>query len=168
MPQAPPPPEVHQADEAGAALTVRWQGMGPSVSGYVVELQASGSEAIERYTRSAPMAAGILELCVGGLATHGCYAAQVRSISQSGCESLPSGLSNWLTLSAVRLPLQQCNTFAVPPLPAPVLPADMRPVETHTMPPAAQLHIGAKDFNMASVAPAPEITGHEDEMLILD
>merc|ERR1719171_1751387 len=87
MPQAPPPPELHLDREAGAALMVRWQGMGPSVAGYVVELQESGSTAVERYVRSAPpaaTAASIMELCVGGLAPRGCYAAHVRCIAPCG------------------------------------------------------------------------------------
>merc|ERR1719387_1887378 len=46
-----PPPQVHLADETGASLTVRWQGMGPPVAGYVVELLLNGSSAVERYTR---------------------------------------------------------------------------------------------------------------------
>jgi len=89
----PPVPEILPGDEAGFSVAVRWASVGHA-SAYVVELREAGSQAVERFVRSAvPAAPGsLVELRVGGLRPlpGRTYMAQVRVVSHCGCESQPS------------------------------------------------------------------------------
>merc|ERR1719456_225999 len=100
VPPTPPPPELLLTEEAGAGgLCIKWQSVGPTATGYVLELYEGSSRATERFVRQAPpQTVGTLELCVGGLISGRCYTACVRSLSQFGYESAPSAWSNWQTI----------------------------------------------------------------------
>merc|ERR1711904_541318 len=117
VPPPPPPPEILLTEEVGAGgLCVRWQSVGPMATGYVLELGEGSLGSIERFVRHVPpQTVGALELCVGGLVSGRCYAACVRSISQSGHESAPSAWSNWQSIPAA---MQPCLPSGPPPQPA--------------------------------------------------
>merc|ERR1712224_132545 len=114
VPPTPPPPEILLVDEAGTCgLCIRWQSVGPMATGYVVELSEGSSASSERFVRQAPpQTVGTVELCVAGLVSGRCYAACVRSVSQSGHESSPSAWSTWQNIPAA---LPPCLP-SVPPL----------------------------------------------------
>merc|ERR1711904_678627 len=139
----PPPPEILLTVEAGAGgLCIKWQSVGPMATGYVLELCEENSMATERFVRQAPpQTVGTMELCVGGLISGRCYAACVRSISQSGQESAPSAWSNWQSVPAAMLP-----------------PSRPQKVEE------SDLEAEVKKVGMAGVLLPPEVTGNEEGM----
>merc|ERR1719335_1170369 len=168
----PPPPEILLAVEAGAGgLCIRWQSVGPIATGYVVELYESSSASTERFVRQAPpQTVGIVELCVGGLVSGRCYAACVRSISQSGHESAPSGWSTWQSIPAA---MQPCLPSGPPPQPVPMnqqypVPAAPSPDSMRQKVEGSQLEASVKKVGMAGVLLPPEVTGHEEGMLLLN
>jgi len=149
VPPSPTPPEVFLTEEAGVGgLCIRWQSVGPVATGYVLELGEGSLGSIERFVRHVPpQTVGAVELCVGGLVPGRCYAACVRSISQSGHESAPSAWSNWQNIPAAMLPR---------------LPSAPQNVEKSV------LEAEVKKVGMAAVLFPPEVTGNEEGMLFLD
>eukprot|EP00933_Yihiella_yeosuensis_P040940 TRINITY_DN35357_c0_g1_i1.p1 TRINITY_DN35357_c0_g1~~TRINITY_DN35357_c0_g1_i1.p1 ORF type:complete len:870 (-),score=215.92 TRINITY_DN35357_c0_g1_i1:253-2766(-) len=89
----PPMPEVLPGDEAGFSVAVRWPSVA-NTAAYVVELRETGSQAVERFVRSATGTepGSLVELRVGGLRPMPGrnYMAQVRCVAACGCESAPS------------------------------------------------------------------------------
>jgi len=167
-PPTPPPPEVRLADQTGTALAVMWQGVGSSAANYIVQLLDRDSSAVERFVRPATEAVGVLELCIGGLVPNRCYTASVISVSHCGCESAPSCWSAWLTL----------QTLASIPLHGNVQGPTMQVGQPQLMPqlcqagelPPPQAEVDLKKLPGCMMASPPEVTGHEDDnmMLVLD
>jgi len=93
----PPParPALKPADDYGFAVSVQWPAVAQAAA-YVVELREAGSQAFERFVRSAPEAklGTLVELRVGGLRPGPppgrVYVAQVRTCAADGSESAPS------------------------------------------------------------------------------
>merc|ERR1712118_313384 len=100
------------------------------------------------------------ELCVGGLIPGRCYAACVRSLSQSGHESAPSAWSNWQSLPLEMQPRAPAGT------PLQLAPANQQypaqlPSSPHSMlrkDEASQLQADVKKVGMAGVLLPPEVT----------
>lgn len=176
--QPPAAPELRLADQTGTALAALWQGVDPAAASYIVQLRELNSVATERFVRPANGTFGVLDLCIGGLVPNGCYTACISSVSHCGCESPPSCWSPWLTL----------NTGATVPVPmppvcitqAPSMPVSQSQHQHQMMPPQQLPVIGEshplqaedpKKFQAAMIAmppSPPEVTGHEEEMLLLD
>merc|ERR1712072_1562802 len=110
------------------------------------------------------------ELCVGGLVSGRCYAACVRSVSQSGHESAPSAWSNWQSIPAAMLPCLPSG----PPL-QPALANQQQPAQLSSSPDSmlqkvdgSDLEAEVKKVGMAGVLLPPEVTGNEEGMLVLN
>lgn len=164
-PRAPLSPEVTIADCAGTAISVQWQSVNCGETSYVVEICDSNTLQCQRCTCPAPAhAVDRMQICVGGLVPGCSYTALVRSVMQCGCESAPSGWSQWRAVSAALAP--------PPPPPVSFAPSV---VHSRVSPPAfmpspqqstnLQAHLGCKQ--MDGLVLAPEVTGCE-EALFLD
>lgn len=165
------------ADHTGTALAVTWQGIGSLAANYIVQLLDRDSSVVERFVRPATEPVGVLELFIGGLIPNRCYTACVSSVTHCGCESAPSGWSAWLTLQTLACPLPHSG-FQVPPMQMgqpPVMPQLVAPLpqgvpcqvgERQSQQPEADL----KNLSLGMMASPPEVTGHEDDniMLVLD
>jgi len=171
VPPTPPPPEVVLTEEAGAGgLCIKWQSVGPMATGYMLELCEGSSMATERFVRQAPsQTVGTLELCVGGLISGRSYAACVRSLSQCGHESAPSAWSKWQSIPAEMLPRVPGIPLHLPPV------NEQHPVQLPPSPHSmlrkveeSQLEKDVKKVGMAGVLLPPEVTGHEEGMLVLN
>merc|ERR1712224_499697 len=166
LPTPPPPPEVLLSNEAGAeGLCIRWQSVGPTATGYVLELCEGSSGSTERFVRQAPaQQVGTVELCVGGLVPGRAYAACVRSIFHSGQESAPSAWSNWQSIPAAMQPHLQ----PVVASPQHLAQASLTPKSVLEKVEESDLEADVKKVGMAGVLLPPEVTGHEEGLLLLD
>lgn len=184
----PPVPELHQGDEAGFSVVVRWPSVAQAVA-YVVELREAGSPIVERIMRAADAAApgSLVELRVGGLRPlYGQqYAAQVRSVARCGCESCPSeaGFSQPIGMIASQPRGAQMLGTSPPvwhqgqPFPesnaVPVMLSDMSVHGAPVVPPPEMEPSATKSQELMAAEkvthkePPPEVTGQE-ECLILD
>lgn len=175
------PPEVTVCNDSTTSLCIRWQTSCQAAS-YSVELRESVSGMSDRFFHPAPSEAFCLaELRVGGLVPGRFYTACIRSLSQSGCESAPSGWSSWCALPAQQLYAFQNEipfhdfSMVAPSAKAPVtldLPTCVpeEPQTGHLK--AEKLLASFQDLGFYG-APAglmpPEVTGHEmEEVLFLD
>lgn len=184
----PPVPELHQGDDSGFSVVVRWPSVAHATA-YVVELREAGSPIVERIMRQAD-AAPVVELRVGGLRPlYGQqYAAQVRCVTGCGCESCPSDAAFSPPVTLLSQPRsaemlgtsppvwqqgQTCSRTAAPPEATPVAgspievapPTEMEPSATKSQEFLAKA--GPEMVMTHKEPPPPEVTGQED-CLILD
>lgn len=164
QPLIPLPPQLRIADQAGTTIGVQWHGLKSAASSYVVELCDAGAPNTHQFACPAPaQEVDLLELCVSGFSPGHCYTACIRSVSPCGCESSPSGWSLWLTLPTAQHPSQPCADASV--LAGLRSPSSTPPVSPHSL---LQPKLGLKHLDTGRVMLAPEVAGHEEEMLFLD
>jgi hypothetical protein len=159
LPQAPTLQEVRPVDGNASALSVQWSGADNLAASFSVELREGGAACSERFMRSASGFPGTLELCIGGLNPGLSYMACVYAVSQCGCESAASSCSRWVTLPGEIISSEnsaeciECKEDLV--------------VEIKGTSPQ---NAGKKvdDIVLDQESPPPEVTGHENETLLLD
>lgn len=149
LPEAPVLQEVRPVKGNSSALSVQWTIADNLAAGFSVELRESGAKCSERFMRSASGFAGTLELCIGGLNPGLSYMACVYAVSSCGCESTASRCSQWVTLPGE-------------------IKAESKDIIRQFEEPLDS-NLSAKQVELLDPEnPPPEVTGHENETLLLD
>jgi len=155
LPQAPLLQDVRPVAGNTSALSVQWHGADSLAAGFSVELREGGAKCSERFMRSASGFAGTLELCIGGLNSGLSYMACVYAVSQCGCESAASSCSKWVTLPG------EITSGQV---------AEVKDMKITEMKESLEPSVGDKIELLDDLKqhPPPEVTGHENETVLLD